>query len=140
MNLRDRILARAALEELVAARDLTGLAAALNAEGYKARQQRFISARAVLTQCQSGAQILTALEQADQAGNVLARWALKFLGQDAGLDIGDPGIEPLLTKLQADGVLQAGWSQELLNLALRPVAVDRLEVEAAMFNPDGTLK
>lgn len=139
MSIRDRILARPDLAELRAARDLDGLAAALNASAPLVAQQRFITARAVLTQCLDGAAILTALEAAAPQ-NVAVAYALRFLGQEAGLDIGDPGAQALLAKLQQAGVLTDLHVQQLRALALKHQLVTRLDVEAAMYNPDGTEK
>lgn len=139
MSIRDRILARRDLNGLRAARDLDGLAAALNADAPLVPQQRFISARAVLTQCPDGAAILVALETAAPQ-NVAVAWAVRFLGQDAGLDIGDPGALALLAQLQQAGILTAPQVDQLKALAMRPLTVTRDQVEAAMFNPDGSEK
>ncbi|QOY96337.1 hypothetical protein IM543_11245 [Massilia sp. UMI-21] len=139
MSIRDRILARPELADLRAARDLDGLAAALNASAPLVSKQRFITARAVLTQCQDGAAILTALETAAPQ-NVAVAYALRFLGQDAGLDIGDPGAHALLDQLALAGILSEAHIEQLKALARKPDLVTRLDVETAMYNPDGTEK
>ena len=139
MNIRDRILARTDLAPLRAARDLDALAAALNADAPMVPQQRFISARAVLTQCADGAAILTALEDAAPQ-NIAVAWAVRFLAQDAGLDIGDPGALVLLEQLLQAGVLQQPHVDQLKALAMKPLLVTRDQVNEAMFNPDGSEK
>jgi hypothetical protein len=138
MSIRDRILARGDLEELRAARDLTGLAAALNAEGIKAPQQRFVTARAIMAECPGGVAILAALKSA--AADPAVSWALQFLGQEAGLDVGDPYTQSMIGQLVTAGVLSAPQGEALKALALGPVIVDRLEVEAALYNRDTTEK
>lgn len=139
MSIRDRILARRDLDSLRTARDLDGLAAALNADAPLVPQQRFITARAVLTLCADGSAILTALEAA-APHNVAVAYAVRFLGQDAGLDIGDPGALALLDRLLLEGVLTEAHVDQLRTIALKPLLVTRLDVEAAMFNHDGSEK
>jgi hypothetical protein len=138
MDIRTRILARPDLDGLRAARDLDGLATALNAEGLQAPHQRFITARAVMAACEGGIEILDALENA--SANRAVAWALKFLGQEAGLDIGDPFTQGMVDKLVQESVLTTDQGTALKALALQHVVVDRLEVDAALYNPDGTEK
>jgi hypothetical protein len=138
MDIRARILARDDLNEHRAARNIDALAAALNAEGLLAPQQRFITARAVMAACLGGIQILDALENASSDRAVA--WALKFLGQEAGLDIGDPFTQGKVDQLVGLTVLTAEQGAALKALALQPVVVSRDQVNAAMFNDDGTEK
>lgn len=138
MSIRDRILARRDLDGLRAARDITGLTDALNAEGLKAPQQRFITARAVMATCPGGVEVLGALQSA--SANPAVGWALKFLGQEAGLDIGDPFTQGMVDQLVAGNVLTAEQGAALKAMAMKPVIVDRLEVEAALYNRDTTEK
>ena len=140
MDLRSRILARADLDELRAARDLDKLAAALNAEGLKAPRQRFITARAVMASCAGGLSILAALDGAREHSVVgkAVVWALTFLGQEAGLDIGDPFTQEMVDHLVAFEILTEEQGDALKTMALQPVVVSRLDVEAALYNPDGT--
>ena len=142
MDIRARILARPDLADLRAARDLDKLAAALNAEGLMAPQQRFITARAVMAECPGGVGILVALEgaKAHPAVGQAVTWALTFLGQSAGLDIGDTYTQGMVDTLATLGVLTKLQAEALKSMALQPVTVHRLEVEAAMYNPDGTEK
>lgn len=142
MTLRDRIIARADLADLRAARDLDGLAAALNAEGLKAPHQRFITARAVMAGCPGGLAILGALDLArtHSVAGPAVTWALTFLSQEAGLDIGDPFTQGMVDNLVALELLTDGQGAALKVMALQPVMVTREQVNEAMFNPDGTEK
>jgi hypothetical protein len=139
MDIRSRILARRDLDSLRALRELDGLAKALNDSPEMEIQQTFISARALLTRCANGADILHALETAAPFNTAVA-WAVKFLAQDAGLDIGDVGALALLDQLQQAGVLQAAWVDQIKHLALKPKYVTRDQVKDAMFNDDGSEK
>lgn len=142
MDVRTRILARPELADLRAARDLDGLAAALNAEGLKAPHQRFITARAVMAGCPGGLGILAALDQAraHPAVGPAVTWALTFLSQEAGLDIGDPFTQGMVDNLVALELLTDGQGAALKAMAQQPVMVTRAQVNEAMFNPDGTEK
>lgn len=137
-DLRTRILNNPALDAMRAVRDIAGLADALNAEGFKDYGPRFISARAILTACPGGIAILTALQQA--SADTAVSWALKFLGQDAGLDIGDPGVYPLLDQLVASAVLTAAQIKALKDMALAPVTVNQIQVADVLYNADGSDK
>lgn len=136
--IRDRVYARPDLDEMRAQRDLDGLVAALNASPEVTFQSRFITARVILT-LPNGEDILDALELA-QATDTSARYALKFLQQEAGVDCGDPAFRMLVDREVQRGVLQAAWATQIKNLALKPVYVDRTQVEQALYNPDGTEK
>lgn len=138
MSIRERILARADLAALHEARDITRLAAALNAEGVTAPRQRFVTARGVMSGCADGVAILTALETA--AANKAVKWALTFLGQESGLDIGDPFTQGMILQLVEAGVLSTSQGEQLRALAFAPVVVTQEQVADAMYNPDGTEK
>jgi hypothetical protein len=138
MDIRTRILARSDLDGLRAERELDKLAAALNAEGLMAPQKRFITARAVMAACPDGIAVLDALENA--SANRAVAWALKFLGQEAGLDIGDPFTQGMVDHLVRTSVLTAAQGETLKAMALQPVVVTREQVNAAMFNDDSTEK
>lgn len=138
-KIRERILARRDLDAARAARDITALAAALNAEGFTAPQQRFITARAVLAGCADGAQILDKLEAAASVSSEV-KWAVRFLGLDAGIDIGDPYAQATLDKLALGNVLTPAEAGQVKTLAFQLVIVSVQEVADEMFNPDGTEK
>lgn len=147
MSIRDRVLARGDLDELRSARDLDGLAAALNAEGLMAAQQRFITARAIVTLHKTeGRDILARLEAMAQV-DIGLRFNMPFLQQGEGLDIGDPdmwkeldGMAELYAATAGAKGLKPAQVVLLKHLAEQPVIVTRLQVEVALYNPDGTEK
>jgi hypothetical protein len=115
------------------------LAAALNADGLMAPQQRFITSRAVMANCADGNSILDALDAA-AVQNTAVRRAVKFLEQEAGLDIADPYTQRTIGELVTAGVLSAAQGEQIKALALKPVIVGRIDIETAMYNPDGSEK
>lgn len=139
MSIRDRILARRDLDDARAACDITALAAALNAEGATAIGSRFVTSRAVMALCADGVAILDRLDTAAPQNSAVKR-AMQFLGQEAGLDIGDPYTQGVIGQLVAAGVLTVAQGDQLKALALRPLVVTQEQVAAAMYNPDGSEK
>lgn len=139
MNIRERILARPDLDDLRTARDLDGLAAALNVQPAQELQPRFVTARTILAECADGSGILDALTAAAEQVSAV-KWALNFLGKDSGLDVGNPATQGMIDQLAAAGVLSAGQAATLKDLALQPIVVTRDQVNAAMYNPDGSEK
>jgi hypothetical protein len=140
MSIRDRILERPDLAALRAARDLDKLAAALNAEGLMAPRQRFITARVILSiHATEGRAILTRLRTAAQQ-DIGVEFAVRFLEQEAGLDISDPAVWRDIDTLVAQGVLTEAQGALLKALALQPVMVTRDQVREAMYNDDGSEK
>lgn len=136
MSLRDRILARRDLDKLRAARDITGLAAALNAEAPLLAGERFVTGRTILAECDDGAGILAALDAASAIPAV--EWALKFLAVDSGMDIGNARTQGMIDQLQAGQVLTEVQASQLKALALRRETVTQEKVAAEMYAPDGT--
>lgn len=139
MNIRERILARAELNAMRAARDTVGLAAALNADAPLAPHQRFITARGIMAGCAGGNAILDALDAA-AAGNSAVRRAVKFLEQEAGLDVGDPYTQDMIDQLRDAAILTEAQAGALKALGLRPVIVTAQQVSDALYNDDGTEK
>jgi hypothetical protein len=70
----------------------------LNAQTEQTTASRMVTARAILAECQNGAQILDKLEAA-AASNSAVKWAVKFLGQDAGVDVGHPATRAMIDQL-----------------------------------------
>lgn len=139
MGIRERILARADLAELRAARDIDQLAAALNAECLPVRQSRFITWRAIITQCPSGESIRDKLEAAAPRSGAI-RSAVEFLSQEAGLDVGDLGTWANIDRMVQISLLTEEEGQQLKDLSIKPMCVTREEVRLAMFNDNGTEK
>lgn len=128
MDIRARILARPDLADLRAARDLDKLAAALNAEGLLERRSRIVTARVVRT-LPDGKAILAALKGARSADDDIDL-AYTFLMQGAGLDIAE--CFDLIDGLVASEIFLQAWAEQIKGLAMFPVTVERLEVEAAL--------
>lgn len=139
MSVRARILARHDLMGLREARDLDGLAGALNAEGLSALAARYVTTRTILDECEDGRTIVAAIQSAAGADPTVAE-ALHFLRDDSGFDVGHPRTQAMVRELQAAGVFTQAQADQLCAMGLSPVVVDRLEVEAALFNPDGSEK
>jgi len=139
MDIRERIRARRDLDAMRAARDLDGLAAALNAEGLTAVAERWVTGRTILEHCPDGEAIIAALEAA-ASGSVATRWTVAFLQSDPGVDMGRKATIDKTDKLVELGALSQAQADQLKALAMLPVAVTRLEVEAAMYNRDTTEK
>lgn len=139
MDIRDRILARPDLYGARKARDLDALAAGLNAQPPMTIQSRFITTRGVMASCVDGNAILDTLEAVAPLNSAVRR-ALKFLDQQAGLDIGDPYTQKMIDSLAAQAVLTQSQADQLKALALAPQMVTRDDIATAMYNPDGTEK
>jgi hypothetical protein len=138
-TIRERILARGDLAAARKARDLDALAAGLNAQPELTPQPRYITARTILAECGThGPGILATLDAAVPM-NSAVKYAVRFLGQDSGLNVGDPVTQAMIDSLAPD-VLTMDQAAALKALALQPQLVDRMQVEVAMFNPDGSEK
>jgi hypothetical protein len=139
MDIRERILARGDLGELVTRRDLDGIKAKLDAEGLRVPQQRFITGRVIAVMHPSeGRDILRRLEALAEM-DIGLRFNMPFLQHGDGIDMGDPGTwRELDTMAQlyshTDGEMGLSGSQVsmLKEISLTPVIVDRLKVEAAV--------
>ena len=105
-----------------------------------APKQRFITARVILSiHAAEGRGILTRLRAAAQQ-DIGVEFAVRFLEQEAGLDIGDSASWRDIEGLVANSVLTEAQGAMLKALALYPVVVTRDQVNLAMFNDDGTEK
>lgn len=138
MTLRDEILARSDLAASIAARDIDAIAAAVSL-GRVVVKPRMVTARAIISECMEGGAILDKLEQVS-AANTNVKWAMKFLAQDAGIDIGNSATRMLVDGLVQQNVLTQAQGSSLKNLALQPASVTPLEVAQALFNDDGSSK
>lgn len=139
MSIRDRILARRDLDDLRAARDLDGLAAALNTEGATALSRRYITTRTILDECEDGPAIVATIRTAAAADSTVDE-AVHFLRDDSGFDVGHPRTQAMIRELQSAGVFTPQQADQLCDMGVLPVVVDRLQVNDAMFNPDGSEK
>lgn len=140
-TIHDRILARRDLDALRVAKDLDGLAAALNAEGLTSLQTRYITMRTISAEFSpADARLIIAAVSAASAADVLASEAIGFLRKDSGFDIADPGTQAYIDEMVTSGALSAELGERFKAMGLAPLRVDRLEVEADLFEPDGTEK
>lgn len=141
MSLKDEILARSDCAAAVAARDLDAIAAIVSA-GRMANQSRFVTERTILAEIAGGNAILDALQSVADSGNTAVRRAINFLQQDSGLDVGNAVTQGMIDQLAATNppVLAAGQAAALKGLANLPAPVSRADVEAALFNADGSSK
>ena len=136
MAIRSRILARRDLDAMRAARDITGLAAALNADAPLLPDERFVTGRTIMAECDDGAGILAALAAASAIPAV--EWALKFLALDSGMDVGNARTQAMIDQLAAGSILTVAQAEQLKSLALRRETVTQDQVAAEMYAPDGT--
>lgn len=137
--LKAEIEAKPECADAVAAKDLDAIAAIIS-EGRTNRQSRYVTARTILAECgELGPGILDALEAVAPV-NSAVRWALDFLKQNSGLDVGNAVTQIMIDQLVSAGALTQPQGDALKNLAVRRAPVSRLDVEAALFNPDGSAK
>ena len=80
------------------------LEASLNAKTRSRIVSRFITARTILAECADGATILDKLEAAASVSSPV-KWAMRFLTQEGGLDVGHPNTLAMIGQLVAGGVL-----------------------------------
>ena len=140
-TIRERILALTTLSPARVARNLDALAVGLNAAPVKVLSTRYVNAQNILSECVDGADIISRLNGAAST-NSTVKYVMLTLVQDKGLNVGDPTMQTLFDTL-ATGlvpVLTASQAAQLKNLAMLPQMVSRADVEAAMYNPDGTEK
>lgn len=99
-------------------------------------KSRMVTARAIIAECPNGGAILDALE-AVAVNNTNVKWAMKFLAQDAGIDIGASATRALIDGLVTATVLTAAQGTALKNLANQPAS--RSEVLGFGFVNEETL-
>jgi hypothetical protein len=90
---------------------------ALNAKTRSRVVSRFITARTILAECADGATILDKLEAA--AAQISAvKWAMRFLQQEGGVDVGHPATLSMIAQLTGP-VLTAAEGSALATLAMQ---------------------
>lgn len=136
--IRDRVNNSPELQEARSTKDLDVLAAGLNAQGLMEIQSRYITARTILAELEDGAEILAALDAAASSSSAI-KYALSFLKQDSGLDVGNPATQAMIDQLTPT-VLSTDQATHLKNMALQPIVVTRTQVQQDMFNDDGSEK
>jgi hypothetical protein len=93
----------------------------LNAQTERMVKSRYVTARTVLAECAEGAVILDTLEA---IGNQISavKWAMKFLGQEGGLDVGNAATQGMLDQLEGGGLLTVEQATALKNLGSLPAS------------------
>jgi hypothetical protein len=89
----------------------------LNAQTESMVKPRMVTARTVLAECVAGAAILDKLEAAG-ASNSAVKWAVRFLGNDGGLDVGNAVTQTMIDQLTGP-VLLAEEGAALKALAMQ---------------------
>lgn len=112
MDIRERILARRDLDAARLARDIDALAAGLNTECQPTMIPAYVNAYTILAMAPHSEVIMGLLQMAADGGSVQAL-AQQLLSME-GAQVMEPGYEPPY--------------------------VNRMEVNDAMFNPDGSEK
>jgi hypothetical protein len=97
------------------------LAEMMNANDFTMAKERFVTARGVLAAYgPAGAVILDKLEAA-ASGNSAVKWAMKFVSQDSGIDVGHPTTRGLLDALVPAALTQAE-ADMLKDMAIQPAS------------------
>lgn len=139
MDIRTTILKRRDLDAMRAARNLDGLAAALNETPALVLRECWVDALGIINRCSSGKAILRKLK-AGAALDAIIEVAWSALVSGKGLDFGaDSTLDSIDEMAPVIGFTETEVT-ELKALAMQPVMADRLAVEAALYNPDGTEK
>lgn len=124
-----------ACAEAIAARDLDALAAILSA-GRTAPSDVKIGNGTILDQL--GLVDGTAL--LDYINTEPSMRYVKPLLEQGRLEISKQSVQDAIRAMAAGGVTSQANADKLIALGFAPAPVSRLDVEAALFNPDGTLK
>ena len=97
------------------------LADMMNARIYSMVKEKFVTARGVLAaHGATGAAVLDKLEAAS-SGNSAVKWAMKFVSQDSGIDVGHPTTRGLLDAM-VPAVLTQAEADMLKNMAIQPAS------------------
>ena len=141
MNFRDEILARPDCADAVAARDLDALAALVSngrtkpvrvpIEDIQARLQSTLEWWAIKQAAANPDHpaFLAALAVTDVAG---ARYA--------NIDLALPAVSSMFQSLVGAELMSQETMDEIVAMSIAPDSVSRLDVEAALFNLDGSMK
>ena len=118
----------------------------INDKAWPMAKARFVTARTILAELDEGGAILAALDQVAKQ-NVTVRYAVTFLSQDSGIDVGNPRTAMLIDGLAAAGALTPSQATALKGMAVslgsRAEAlgcdyVGHAEIMGALVNDDGS--
>lgn len=93
----------------------------LNAPTASMVKSRFVTARTILAECEDGAAVLDALSAAAQV-NSAVKWALTFLSQNSGIDVGHPRTQAMIDGLAQAGALSLNLAAQLKALGVQPAS------------------
>jgi hypothetical protein len=97
------------------------LADMMNDRIYSMVKEKFVNARGVLAAHGSaGGDIIEALNNAS-GSNVTIKWAMKFVSQDSGIDVGHPNTQALLDAV-VPAVLTQAQADLIKGMALQPAS------------------
>jgi len=101
------------------------LADLLNAQSDSMAKERMVTARGVMASYglgpTAGAAFLDKLESLS-AGVPAIKWAMKFLQTEAGIDVGEPATQSMLTSLIGVGGITANEVNGVKAMALQPAS------------------
>lgn len=98
--------------------DNSEIEAALNSKTRSRIISRFVTARTILAECADGAAILDKLEAAGATVSAV-KWAMRFLQQEGGIDVGHPATLAMVDQLVGAGVLTATEGAALKELSVQ---------------------
>ena len=93
------------------------LEASLNAKTRTRIVSRFVTARTILAECADGPTILDKLEAAGTQVSAV-KWAMRFLQQEGGIDVGHPATLGMVEQLRGT-VLTSGEADQLAALPVQ---------------------
>lgn len=94
----------------------------LNSRTESMVKPRFVTGRTILAECgEHGGAILDALEAVATA-NSSVKWAVIFLKQDGGIDVGHDATQEMIAQLVNGGALTAAQGNALSALAVQPAS------------------
>lgn len=99
------------------------VAALINAKNFSGPVTRMITARGIIADLGTtvGVTVLEKLDAA-KATNPAIKWVVKFLEQDAGIDIGHPTTQGAIDALQVGGLFTVEEAAALKGLAFKPLS------------------
>ncbi len=116
------------------------VAAMLNTPQFPAIKSRFINARSVLSEISDSAAILDKLEVAATEISAV-KWAMMFLQQDDGINIGDPATQAQLDELAEGGILTEDEATALKNMALQNISrAEQLGLGSVNYNDVNSIR
>lgn len=120
----------------------------LNTPKFTMAKGRFVTARTVLSEVAGGAALLDKL-QAIGATVSAVKYAMTFLNQDSGIDIGNFATQAMVDQLVTGAALTAAEGADLKGLATKPASraevlgfgtVADADYTRAFFNDNGSAK